>query len=309
MNVYKAVALAVALASFGTGGCSIRPIPENFSGLSTYNVVNRIRCEARTAIKERTVRLLDESKDAYAKQLALKLDENPRLFAKTSFKGLPKETRDLLDKYDGTGVAFDFTFTMAEGSGASVGLGLLDPFFRGSVAASLSAGASVARSNVRNFRVTDTFRGLLNDPGLQCAGEDKPGNFAYPITGRVGVAEIVESFLDLNEVHRLQVRGDKVSLFADTMTFTTTLTAGANPKVVLSPVGRGPQITEAPFGFSASRSDIHSLIVSISLPDNPRVIRPQTSAEQRASAGVDFQIDKNRSFPFVGGRPLEVFGP
>ena len=45
-------------AIFFLAGCAIHPLPDDVTGVSTYNIVRQIRCEARQAVFEYAVQWL-----------------------------------------------------------------------------------------------------------------------------------------------------------------------------------------------------------------------------------------------------------
>jgi hypothetical protein len=125
-----------------------------------------------------------------------------------------------------------------------------------------------SRNNARRFIMSDTFAKLLNDQSLNqhCDG-DRPSNFAYPIAGRIGMRELISTFIDLNEDQSLQALDTGNSrVFADTMTFLTTLTGSVAPHVEIAPVGSKWGLA-SPTSFTAfgQRIDKHMVIIGLSM--------------------------------------------
>jgi hypothetical protein len=52
----------------------------------------------------------------------------------------------------------------------------------------------------------------------------------------------------------------------DTLTFTTTVSAGVNPMIMLTPIGTAMQLTNASLNFTLQRQDIHSVTIGLGLP-------------------------------------------
>jgi hypothetical protein len=51
-NYLKAILVGMA---FAAAGCAIHPLPEDVTGVPTYVIAKKIRCEARTARRSRTI--------------------------------------------------------------------------------------------------------------------------------------------------------------------------------------------------------------------------------------------------------------
>ena len=45
----------VALGLCGLAACAIHPVPEDVTGVSTYQIVRQIRCEARDVVKKTVI--------------------------------------------------------------------------------------------------------------------------------------------------------------------------------------------------------------------------------------------------------------
>jgi hypothetical protein len=150
--------------------------------------------------------------------------------------------------------------------------------------------------------------------GKKCEAEPAAANYQYPIVGTIGISEMIETFIALAMNTNLEggatVQNGPPTM-ADTLSFTTTLTAGITPTLALTPVGSGTQLTGSTLGFNFTRADIHQVIVGLALPGQiekngkpaparallagPRVGMlvsgaPRTSAEAAALEAVNNQI-------------------
>jgi len=134
----------------------------------------------------------------------------------------------------------------------------------------LHAGVDRTRENSRTFTITDDFKGLLNiKPKTYCdqhlaAGE----NVIYPIAGKIGIEPFVHEFVRLALFADLgpEAGNDKgAPTMVDTLKFTTTLTGSATPKVTFSPVGRGLNLADASLTALATRTDLHTLVMGLSV--------------------------------------------
>jgi hypothetical protein len=94
-------AAAVALSLTATG-CAIHPLPEDVTGVDTYHIVRRIRCEARdtlrTIVTEWLAKLAAKTGDPLLQQLASQYESKPASissFIMISSKGLDTPRSDL----------------------------------------------------------------------------------------------------------------------------------------------------------------------------------------------------------------------
>jgi len=56
---------AAVVLPFIVSGCSIHPLPEDVTGVSTYHIVRQIRCEARDTISKVVIGYLHSLADAH----------------------------------------------------------------------------------------------------------------------------------------------------------------------------------------------------------------------------------------------------
>lgn len=150
---------------------------------------------------------------------------------------------------------------------------LLGTFARGTGKLGLGFGEDRTRHNIRSFTVTDTFAGLLTQmKDSTCRGLDlQSRNYQYPITGNIGLDEMVGTFVNLSLFSNLENKDAKgPPTMADTITFETKLSGTSTPRVELAPLRRGVSLADAFFTASASRDDIHQVVVGLSLPVAPK---------------------------------------
>ena len=119
--MYRLTGLGVLSFSFAVAGCSVHPLPDDVTRVSTYDIVDRIRCEARQAI-------LDYASD--------------KMF----------ETAE---------IGYEFQFQISENNAANLtNLGFRYPFDGGIFNLSLNAGTTKNRVGDRNFRIVENFAAL-----------------------------------------------------------------------------------------------------------------------------------------------------
>lgn len=278
---------AALVVSGGAAACSIHPLPDDVTGYSTIDIVARVRCEVREALSESVVAFLsDSSHSAKNRRIAEKLKQTDpadryalyKQFYENKYSGIDNQTAKYFDIYDTAAIAYDFTFEIKQENKTNLGAGLTDPFSNGLLAVGLAAGNERTRKGTRNFRISDTFRALLTeDLNKYCRGQAKGQNWQYPIAGKIGLAETIDTFIALNELGALVNQKDQVPTLADVLEFETTISGSVNPVLLLTPAGGnvanrlrlgGASATE-----SASRRDLHRVQVAISLPPDPATDR------------------------------------
>ena len=267
-------------ASIALAGCAIHPLPEDYAALDTFSIAKQIRCEARQSIRSAAIRFFRQSSAAETRRIAEELADNTLPFYKLDLHRLDKYTLSFVDKYLPAAIAYDFTFDITEDNDLTTQFDFLDTFTHSVASLGLKAENDRQRETVRNFRISDTFGDLLREKSECHTGGP---NWAYPVTGTIGLGEVITTFIDLNEFQKLTGTTDKdtVPTLADTFNFQTTISGSAAPKITLSPVTRGAQLSDAALGASASRKDIHKVIVALSLPPDKTA-----SAKPRVLAGV-----------------------
>lgn len=295
--------------------CSILPFPEDASGVQTQQIAAKIKCETRSALKRIVLDVIRDPKSPgfeRNRKVADDIDANESILQnKLYFKRLSKDASSALEKYDGAAIGFDFTFTMTENNSVQGNMNLLSTVGLGTDALNFSAGNTRERKNIENFRITQTLANFFQ-PKIQCHDYNGSGNYIYPITGEIGMYIILKRFFDLNEGGDLNTSlADKTSLYAVTATFTTSFTGSVNPKIVIIPLGKSYGVPDAGITAAATRSDIHTVVIALSLPPDRASnfvgpggvpLPPLQEGSYAARAIVDnqltYQIDKNKPLLF-----------
>jgi len=235
--------------------------------------MNYIRCETRLAIQDKALGLMRD--EASPSPVIVKLEDH-----RSRGEAWPADVRArmnagervIYDKYIETGIAFDFTFDITEGNGAG---GFADPvklITNGSVGVGLAASGDYRRQNARRFVVSDTAQSLIQNARLRCPPDYRASNYAYPISGGIGMKELISTFFELNETKDLSVvdKDRPTTVFVDTLTFTTTLMGSVSPHIIIAPVANAWGLASPTnVTVGASRIDKHQLIIGLSL-DKPK---------------------------------------
>jgi hypothetical protein len=224
-------------------GCSTFPLPDDVTRKSTYDIVEQIRCEARRAV-------VDHAYDY-----------------KTGID------------YKTASVAYEFDFDISEDNNASGDATWTLPYtLGGSLSLVANAGLNRNRHTKRNFKIVDSFDELRQ---INCAGDRPQENMIYPIAGDIGVYEVVSTFIRLQKIDN--PNSGEVFTFGDTLMFTTLLTGGVQPKLIISPLTDRFRLAAANADLNARRNDIHT--VTLTLAGNPpKTSRTLVGASLRSSA-------------------------
>lgn len=294
--------------------CATRPVTEGVTGMNSYWIAQAARCEIRDSI----INLVSEALAAdgrpdFARHLARRDTgedadiEESRRFEDFLTKGIPAiknpEISGALARYSQTIVAYEFDFNITQGSGVSAGADLLGTITRGTVTTPIGAAFEGQRNTSRNFKLIDLFGQMLTDrPTIrECNFLRRPPNArripngVYPMAGTLNLREIIDTFISLTQSANLVgnfIDKRDVPTFSETMTFTTTLSAGFNPTLKMEPLKRGLEVEKAGINLTTRRQDVHKLTLTFTLPAQGGATVTRQRAEQ-AEAALD-ELERQR---------------
>jgi hypothetical protein len=270
--------LLSAILACAVGGCAIHPLPQDVTGVKTSEIVRKIRCEARQAVIDGRIRWLQQRYHQVTDLASLRQVMNSST--------LDPRTRYWLDYYGSTGIVYSFVLDGTETAGANFTADIVRPLTNSTTTITPNLGDSLSRDNIRTFTIGDSFGGLLEkkmDGYCASAGESGP-NYQYPIVGRIGIDEMIQTFIELApeglqgaqnpDASGLNVGASTISpsnpiAMVDTITFTTTVSAGVTPKVVFVQIGTNWQLADATLPLAASRMDKHQVFIGLALSGPP----------------------------------------
>jgi hypothetical protein len=264
-NFLRATAVAISLSA---AGCAIHPLPNDVTGVSTHEIVKRIRCEARDAVRDILIEHLRNPTDLANAEMSRRLADaivNKTLpLYKVDYKIFKGRAQELVAAFQNTAIAYTFTFDMTELNNFDPTINLIRPFNNGTGTAAIGANFDRSRQNIRTFTISDTFVDLFrNLRDNYCNESPPPGrDYIYPVTGNIGLKEMIQTFVDLSISDNLSAKDGPPTL-GDTLRFATTISGSVAPKVVLTPIGTSLQLADASFLAIASRADVHSVVVSL----------------------------------------------
>jgi hypothetical protein len=211
-------------------GCTAVPREENVTRKSTVAIVKQVRCEAKQAVLDYAYHYKDPTP----------FDIN----------------------YKTASIAYDFTFDVTEDNKAGADATWRLPYTLGAGDFfSLFANGHFDRNRFthRNFRIIDSFEELYHTDCSKVSPQ--PENLIYPISGEIGMYEVIKTFIKLQQI--ANPKAGEVFTYSDTLTFNTFLSAGVQPSLVVSPFPDRFRLASANGDFSASRRDIHEVVVSM----------------------------------------------
>jgi hypothetical protein len=301
--LYPVRSCCIAALALGLAGCSMHPLPENyplnFPRASTFDIVQKVRCEAKAGL----ARFKDSRRPEHVKKIV-----------------------------QATSIGYDFKLVMAETNNAEDGA--LDfvrkPAKKGSkdsFTVNVTGEATKARSNTRTFRIVEDLAAVAN---ADCSDQALRANLAYPISGSLRVDDIVSTYVRLEMISNLDQRGEdaaevpaeddprkRTGVFSDFLVFNTRLSLDATPTLKVSAVAGSFKLTNAGIHGSAVRSDQHSLIIAFAQdPDfhktelervrNQRAFLAHKTELDRARGQRAFLVQRRQARPVVESVPLSV---
>jgi hypothetical protein len=247
----------------GLAGCSTHPQIDDVSRTSTVDIVKSVRCEALAGLEK----LYNDLTPAERK------------------KAEPIITTSV--------IGYDFEFVMEESNRAGGkkepdnGLAKLERAFTSKPSTlEISGQGKLERNNTRRFTIIEPLTELARSRDI-CGNRTKGANWTYPVTGTIGFDEVVRTYVRLEMLGELlETKRDEVTtkfpnahmVFSDELKFTTHFQAGAEGTLVLDAVAGRLSLTNATIGVSASRRDVHSVVVALA--------RATDEKEKRAKGGT-----------------------
>jgi len=280
----RTVKWLTCFGAVGLAGCALYPIPDDVTSIPTEEIVRHARCEIRTEVIGYLIHSEFIAPPATDKDIAvfLKYVESVKKKLKNGQTLSDKESH-LLGLMDVAAVyAFDFNITENNKADGDAGFSL--PFtvpkvLKGDASASLA----LTRLGSRIFATGDHWGQLISRPSLCADIRPRPGNFAYPLDGSIGVGRAVQTFINISNQGG-DLGGDQGAAkdsFVDTLTFTTEVSASANASITLAAVPHSFRLVSASAGLSGSRKDVHKMTLSLAfpLPPKPPAIQPITGVK------------------------------
>jgi hypothetical protein len=255
--------------AFPLAGCSVHPLPENFPlnfpRASTFDIVQKVRCEAKAGLER---------------------FKNSRR---------PEHIKLIIDS---TSIGYDFKLVMTENNDATGGqLSFArlpsNPASDGSLNIDLTGQARKQRMNTRTFRLVEDLADVAK---ADCSAEALRANLVYPIAGRLHVDDVVYTYVRLERMTDFDddsvEQGDiaeptpdpanprnRSGVFSEQLAFRTSLKLGATPTLTVSAVAGSFRLTKASVNAQIKRVDAHDVIIA--LAQDPELHKKEAAVQQR----------------------------
>jgi hypothetical protein len=261
-------------------GCAIHPLVDDVSPIPTEAIVAAARCELRLGLVHQVeVWFADEDKAVTGFDPNTLGDGDNLKLMKKRFPKIDLEGD--WDQYMDIAIAYEWSFDITETNHADAGVGFRLPTLNPVGTFDLNAGGNgnLTRQAKRTFKNQDKFKDLLtkkwwsfcndtvrsvehipNTPTDRPPFVPKPERGLYPITGSIGLARAVTSFL------KISVQDGALDTFTDELTFTTSFDGKVGGVVTLAPVPKEFRLVNATANLAGSRTDIHKVKISMAFP-------------------------------------------
>ena len=290
MKVLRALFFALSMIP---AGCSVVPLPEDVVGIDMAQITQKIRCEVREAIIRKigvTLRDLGPyENDNEAVRIGTQILETGSLEG-VSLETVKPKFKDYINQYAKTGIAYNFILQGVVSNNVNQGVLNVTEGIGGYNASrqlvsdgsrmfGFSGGVAATRDNTVNFTVSDDFFYLTKKVSDKyCDDNSINANYLYPIAGKLGLVNLINEFVDLNQFGNLAAPDPKnpkgPPTLAWTMKFTTSISAAATPQITLLPLTGVTRVTQGALTGSLGRTDVHTLTIALS-----RETKPPSEAE------------------------------
>jgi hypothetical protein len=251
-------------------GCSVHPIPDDVSPIPTEDIVRSARCEMRLGVFDQVKDLIERAAQVNKVRIApfdvkdLLTEEGRRRVLPAG--AIPADLGAVLKVYGKVAIAYDFDFQITENDDLDASLAFKLPFATSPNGFDLGAAGSLHRTRVgkRTFSAQETFEDLILRVRWCDGFEVRRKNHLYPITGSIGLRQVMNTFVALSE------QGGGKDSFVDTLTFTTTVGGSVGPSLKFKSVPHSFRLVSAGATAAAGRTDLHKVTISLAFPVTPK---------------------------------------
>lgn len=317
--------VSVGLCTLGVAsGCATRPDIETSTGTNAFHIAQAVRCEIRDALitiiadavaengdrpKADRLRRRDYKTEGADEEEAKRFDDllndAKRVAKRNANHRMKIDTLETtFARYADAAVAYEFELNLKQTNNVGASVDLLRTITRGSITAAPSASFEGTREATRNFRLVDNFQQLLaNRPTIRVCNSlrsdlhtTRSPNAAYPIAGSLRLERLLREFLSFNQSANLVGPEDtQIPTMAETVEFITTLKAGIEPELKLTPLDRGLEITGGKLTLNSERHDRHKLVLTFTLPGRKETVVTERGRTERAAL---VELERQRDLQF-----------
>ena len=299
------------LLTVGLAGCSIRPTPGDWTSSNTLSIVQHVRCEVREALRIQLINYLKSQQLLFhqmnpnwgrLQSLISKLQKPNFDFATLKPAEFSENEKTEIARVSRIGIGYTFRFQITETNNRSIDAAFTIPLPTSSFSLSTDLGSVFFRENERTFNVKESFGTVVYAP---CNGLNAK-NFVYPLEGKIGVDEIIDTYLGLVQVSNLNIVRSEISEqidddiilntgllagkttiseYSDRIQFSTTIDTGLDPTLSIDPVPGEFRPTSFSGMFGDDRVDLHEVTVALA----PTPVEQKTSKKE-VELGKGFSI-------------------
>ena len=260
---------------------------------TTVEIVDHLKCEARFAMIDKVIDKLENNSLTGLEHdqlvyLGQKIHEDNDFILNENLKNLPgAKAKEFYRRYIGATIAFEFSLASYQENSNSTEVDFARVITNGTVSVPFSASNDQMRQSTRTFQIVDSFDNILK---LQkCERSSMQPNLEYPVSGSVGLSDIISTFIDLNEKKDLTPKASADGVYVDALLFTTTASASVVPKLVLTPPTQAFHLTGASLNTAATRRDTDSLTVAMALPATKKEGATTAPGKKRTLDAIEHQ--------------------
>lgn len=254
----RIVGLSVGTIALSIAGCSVYPIPDDLPFSRTEEIVRFSRCEMRMAILK------------HMKEREFIADVADEADIKTKFQAVIKKAsndRSILNKKEiyvvrlsKVAAVYTFDFDVVEKNNASASAVFKLPWLTESLDAGIGGAVDLTRQGSRVLGAEDSWANLIVDEKICKKTYPRSENIIYPLTGTIGVGNVVNTFIYIDE------QGGAKDNFVDELTFTTAISGSASAGLSLDLAPKRIRPSSISGTYGASRIDTHKLKLSLAFP-------------------------------------------
>ncbi|WP_375410503.1 hypothetical protein [uncultured Methylobacterium sp.] len=265
---YLGIALGIGSLA---GGCSVYPVSQEASGDNTFNIVAKVRCEVRDALRGIVITEAEKylSDRVYGSEsgleLAARLKANPQDFSRLRTELFTPSLRKAIAYYQNSTINYDFTLQGTESNVQGVQGGLIRTLPRDVAVVGFGLEGDRTRDVKRNFEISDHAITLAQKPDEDYCRMVRDVAFIYPMGGQKNIRDLIENFIFLNLDGELEgsTKEPNIRRMGDTILFRTRLTGNLAPGFTFTPPGGALGLSGLSFRNTNFREDYHQVIVTI----------------------------------------------
>lgn len=262
--------LALGISAL-TGACSAYPLPQETSGDNTFNIVAKVRCEVRDALRgiviTEAAKYLTER--AYGTEsgleLAARLRERPADFSRLRTELFTPSLRNAIAYYQNSTINYDFTLQGIESNVQGFQGGLIRSLPREVAVIGFGLEGDRTRDVKRNFEISDHAITLARKTDEDYCLTVRNIELIHPMGGQKNIRDLVENFIFLNLDGELEgsTKEPNIRRMGDTILFRTRLTGNVAPGFTFTPLGSALGLSGLSFRNTNFREDYHQVIITI----------------------------------------------